>query len=252
MQTFVARTQNAGQLNYALWMGEELKADTKFGSILTYGVPIARTLGRTYFQLGRYNEAVGLLETSALTERSPWRPLWRPVQRAFLFIDFAYLGDAYRKLGRVSESRRILELGLALKFNSAKVHDPAQAARAAVRGELGFTVMAEGKFSEAETLFRHALKEYDAEPSAVNRWDLHRPRARIVIGLGQALAGQGKFAEAEPVVTEGISTLMADRKTLRGDPTLKVREALEAVVQVYRAAGKPEKAAEWEVRREEL
>jgi hypothetical protein len=87
---------------------------------------------------------------------------------------------------------------------------------------------------------------------AVNGWDLHRPRARIVIGLGQALAGQEKFAEAEPEVIEGFSTLMANRKTLRGDTTLMVREALEAVVQVYRAAGKPEQAAEWEKKRGEL
>jgi hypothetical protein len=82
--------------------------------------------------------------------------------------------------------------------------------------------------------------------------DLHRPRARIVSGLGQALAGQGKFADAEPVVIEGFSTLMANRKILRGDTTLMAREALDAVVQFYRAAGKPEKAEEWERKKAEL
>jgi len=62
----------------------------------------------------------------------------------------------------------------------------------------------------------------------------------------------GPRPEAEPVVIEGFSTLMANRKTLRGDTTLMVREAIEAVVQVYRAAGKPDIAAEWEQKMNEL
>ena len=105
--------------------------------------------------------------------------------------------------------------------------DRAQTARAAVRGELGFTAMAESKFTEAEALFRKALMEYDAEPAAVNRWDLHRPRGRMVIGLGQALAGQGRFPEAEPLVVEGFLDLTANRKALWGDSTMMLRESLE-------------------------
>ena len=70
--------------------------------------------------------------------------------------------------------------------------------------------------------------------------------------MGQALARQGKLADAEPLLVEGITELISRRETFWGDPTLMLREALDAVVQFYRAAGKLDQAVEWEARREEL
>lgn len=251
MLFFVQRAHATGRVQHTVPMGEELNADPKFGSILTYGPPVARSLGYTYYDLGRYAEAASLLENNAMSERSPWRPLWRSVQRALLFVDLACAGDAHRHLGNLAKSRSILEAGLAREIDTGEEHDPSQAARAAVRGELGYTAMAEGKFAEAESLFREALEEYDAEP-AVNQWDKHRPRGRIVSGLGQALAGQGKFVEAEPLIVEGFGDLVAKRKTFWGDPTRLLHEAHEAVVRVYRDAGEPDKAAEWELKKADL
>jgi tetratricopeptide (TPR) repeat protein len=244
MLGFVTRVQADGRLRCALPMAEELNADVKFASRLSFGPPSARMLGRIYFDLGRYAEAASLMKTSALTERSSWRP----VQRAMQFVDFAYAGDAYRRLGRFAESRQFLEMGLARKSNRG---DPAEAACAAVRAELGYTAMAEGNLAEAERLFREALQEYDTVPP-INQWNNVRPRGRISSGLGQALAGQGKLAEAEPLLVAGFSELVAQRHTLWGDPSWLLREMLEAVVQFYRAAGKPEKAAEWELKKADL
>jgi hypothetical protein len=116
---------------------------------------------------------------------------------------------------------------------------------------LGYTAMAEGEFAEAEALFREALNECDAAP-AIDNWEKLSPRGRMESGLGQALVGQGKFAEAEPLLVAGFSELVAQRHTLWGDPTWMVREALDAVVQFYRLAGKAEKAAEWERKNADL
>jgi hypothetical protein len=66
-----------------------------------------------------------------------------------------------------------------------------------------------------------------------------------VSGLGQALAGQGKFAEAEPLVVQAFEELKAKEHHIAGDGSGIVREALDAVIAVYRAWGKPEKLAEW-------
>jgi hypothetical protein len=95
------------------------------------------------------------------------------------------------------------------------------------------------------------LKEYDAAPS-INQWNRVRPRGRIISGLGQALAGQGKLAEAERLVVAGFSDLVAQRATLWGDPSWMLREALDAVVRFYHAAGKPDQAAEWERKKAEV
>jgi tetratricopeptide (TPR) repeat protein len=251
MQWFAFRARAVGRLDYAVAMGEALRADVKFGSVLSYGPPIARALGYTYHDLGRYDEAASLLEVTVLPERSPWRPRWRSVDRAHLFVDTAFLGDSYRKLGRMADSRRILEAGLARKVDALAENDWAQGSRAAVRGELAYTAMAEGRFAEAEALFRAALKEYESM-QLQNQWEKARPRGRIVIGLGQVLARQGKLADAELLLVEGITELIARRETFSGDPTLMLREALDAVVQFYRDVGKPEQVAEWEAKKEEL
>jgi hypothetical protein len=73
-----------------------------------------------------------------------------------------------------------------------------------------------------------------------------------VSGFGQALAGQGQFAEAERMIVQGFSELVENRKSFRGDPALMLHEALDAVVEFYRRAGDAEKAAEWERKRTEL
>jgi tetratricopeptide (TPR) repeat protein len=249
MQFFAWRNHVGGRLRHALPMAEQLNADVKFGSVLTYGPPIERTLGRIYYDLGHYEKGVALLEHTALTGQSAGRPLWTSPQRENLYTDCAYLGDAYRNLNRLTESRRILEMGLAEKLDIGEEHDRAQDARAAVRGELGYTALSEEKFTDAEALLREALDEYSAELARggpTYQWIKHRPRGRIVSGLGQALAGQGKFAEAEPLVIGGFSELMANRETFWGDPTRMCREAGEAVVRFYRAWDKPDKAVQWE------
>ena len=161
------------------------------------------------------------------------------------------MGDAYRELGQPADSRRILEEGLARTFETEEENDPAQLARAAVRSELGYTAMAEGRFAEAEALFSTALNEYDSGP-AVSRWDRLRPRGRVISGLGRALAGQGKFVQAEPLVIAEFSELKANGEIFFGDRTRMLHAALDAIVQVYRAAGKPDQAAEWERKRAEL
>jgi len=86
----------------------------------------------------------------------------------------------------------------------------------------------------------------------VNRWNNLRPRGRVVSGLGQALSGQGKVLDAEALVVEGYLDLKANRPTFIGDRSGMLREALDAVVQVYRTTDRPDKAMEWEQQRIEL
>ena len=63
--------------------------------------------------------------------------------------------------------------------------------------------------------------------------------------MGASLAGQKKYAEAEPLLLEGYQS-MAARKNRMGVPDLYYLDlAREWLVQLYEAWGKPEKAAEW-------
>jgi hypothetical protein len=66
--------------------------------------------------------------------------------------------------------------------------------------------------------------------------------------LGGALAGQGRYGEAEPLVVEGYEGLK-DRaaKVPRTAPPF-LSEAAGRVVRLYEAWGKPEQAAAWKAR----
>ena len=58
--------------------------------------------------------------------------------------------------------------------------------------------------------------------------------------LGDALAGEGKFGEAEPLLLNGYANLKDNPQA----PDLPKRQALQRIVKLYEAWGKLDKAAE--------
>jgi hypothetical protein len=105
--------------------------------------------------------------------------------------------------------------------------------------DLALSYLSQGKFAQSEPLAREALEFYRNKQLE----DWQRFRAETL--LGASLAGQKKYAEAEPLLLEGYRG-MAGRKNRIGVPYWyhldRVREWL---VQLYQAWGKPVKAAEW-------
>ena len=61
--------------------------------------------------------------------------------------------------------------------------------------------------------------------------------------LGGSLSGQGKYAEAEPLLVEGYEKMAPPKAA-----AIRKREALERVIKLYEAWGKPDKAAAWRMR----
>jgi hypothetical protein len=63
--------------------------------------------------------------------------------------------------------------------------------------------------------------------------------------LGASLAGQKKYAEAEPLLLEGYQGMLI-RKDQMGDwDWPHIDRTREWIVQLYQARGQPAKAAEW-------
>ena len=170
-------------------------------------------------------------------------------------VDVAALGDCYRTTNRVTESHQVLatELaGLEAKIGKAGPIPPV----AFVRCQFGLTLLREGRFAEAEAVLRQSLADYDRYEMRPLNLRLH-PRQRAVSGLGQALAGQGKFAEAEPLVVQAFQELQANAPRLAGNAPGMVREALDAVIALYTgwAESDPSKkpiVAAWRMRLEEF
>ena len=64
--------------------------------------------------------------------------------------------------------------------------------------------------------------------------------------LGGALLGQKKYADAEPLLLAGYEGMKQREKTIPPqDKDLRLREALERLVQLYEATDKKDEAAKW-------
>jgi tetratricopeptide (TPR) repeat protein len=165
-------------------------------------------------------------------------------------VDLAGLGACYRATHRLADAHRVLAASIASFPATAGLESDKQPIEF-VLCEFGLTLVQEARFAEAESTLRDALAHYDSTPP--NPLGLRlRPRQRAVMGLGQALAGQGKFAEAEPMVVQAFDELSANKQRIAGDRSGIAREACEAVLAVYTAWGKPEKIVEWQTKLSEL
>ena len=63
--------------------------------------------------------------------------------------------------------------------------------------------------------------------------------------LGAAMAGQKKYADAEPLLVSGYEGMSQHQATTTSPTRFTVEQAGEAVVNLYQDWGKPEKAVEW-------
>ncbi|MBW8877621.1 MAG: serine/threonine protein kinase [Acidobacteria bacterium] len=108
--------------------------------------------------------------------------------------------------------------------------------RAVFLRHLAAALAAQGKGREAEPLAREALAIFRAESNS--RW--RASDAESV--LGSCLAAQGRYAEAEPLLLGSYPILKADPEGARYAPA-----ALQRIVGLYTAWGRPERAAAWRV-----
>jgi hypothetical protein len=63
--------------------------------------------------------------------------------------------------------------------------------------------------------------------------------------LGGSLLGQGRTAEAEPLVVQGYEGMKARESRIAVPERFRLREAAERVVHLYEEWGKPAQAATW-------
>ncbi|MBI3862455.1 MAG: protein kinase [Planctomycetia bacterium] len=105
--------------------------------------------------------------------------------------------------------------------------------------DLGWNRLQQRKYAEAEMPLRECVTI--CEQKHANHWI----RFEATSLLGAALAGQKKFAEAEPLLIAGCEGLQARHADLPWDGRPRVTNALGRLVQLYDAWGKKDKADEW-------
>ena len=108
---------------------------------------------------------------------------------------------------------------------------------AAAMAMLGFDLIKQKKWSQAEPLIRESLAiRAKTQPDA---WSTFASRSM----LGDALLGQGKATEAEPFIVSGYKGLTEREATIPLAGKGGVADAAERVIRLYDVLGRPDKAA---------
>jgi eukaryotic-like serine/threonine-protein kinase len=116
-----------------------------------------------------------------------------------------------------------------------------------VMADSAHALLLAGRFAEAESESRTCLAL--REKLIPDDWRTFNAQSM----LGACLLGQKKYAEAEPLLLSGYEGLkQREDKILASVRQLRLREALERLVQLYQATGQREKATEWKRRLDEL
>jgi tetratricopeptide (TPR) repeat protein len=137
------------------------------------------------------------------------------------------LAIAYRLAGRADEGSRLYQ---------QNPNSPSHAAELAVRGS---TLLLQNKPAEAELVFRASLAiRQKAQPDDWTTFD-------TMSLLGEALLAQKKFAEAEPQLVSGYEGLKRHQESIPAQEKSHLTQALERLVRLYEAWGKPDEAAKW-------
>jgi eukaryotic-like serine/threonine-protein kinase len=106
---------------------------------------------------------------------------------------------------------------------------------------LGATLVAQGRFKEAEPLLREAHDIF-AQATALPRVPWYKPDVQSA--LGAALAGLRRFDEAEPLLVAGYEGLRDSPVA----PPAHLRVSIERLVSFYVASGRAEQAMVWRTR----
>ncbi|HEV3277262.1 MAG TPA: serine/threonine-protein kinase [Terriglobia bacterium] len=188
-------------------------------------------LASDYFVQGKYAQAEALYSQTLDLRRR----LLGPEHPSTLFIIWS-LALVYQREGEYSSAETYAAQGLAGRRHALGSEHPDTMQSAA---DLALAYVSQGKFTESEPLAREAL-EFNRKKQP-DDW----PRFRAESLLGASLAGEKKYAEAEPLLLEGYQGMLARKDQMDVPNWYHLDRAREWIVQLYQAWGKPAKAAEW-------
>jgi hypothetical protein len=142
----------------------------------------------------------------------------------------------YQRHGEYALAEVYATQALAGRRQAASSELPATMSSAA---DLALAYQSQQKFAQSETLAREALEFYRTKQPD----DWQRFRAESL--LGASLSGQKRYAEAEPLLLEGYQGMLTRKGRMPVPGWYHLDRAREWIVELYRAWGKPMKAAEW-------
>ncbi len=238
--SWLTSMQNLGQ-TYA-GLGKFAQADTVFTQILeikrrVLGAEHPSTLnamnglGAAYSGEGKYAQAESLLAQVVETRRRVQGP-----EHPDTLSSANTLAVVYRNQGKWAQAEALFAQVL---DGRRRALGPEHIDTLRTTNNLAMTYQFQGRSAQAEPLLREALPLF--EKNAPDHWE----RFQCQSLLGAAMAGQKKFAAAEPVLLAGYQGMLERKTRIPALEWSSLRWAGESLVELYRAWGKPAKTAEW-------
>jgi len=109
---------------------------------------------------------------------------------------------------------------------------------------LGWNLLQQRKWAEAEKVLRECL--HIRQEKRPDHWSTDNTRSM----LGGALLGQKRYPEAEPLLREGYQGLKDRADQIPPEARKRILEAVDRLVELYTALGKPEDVKKWQTERE--
>ena len=188
-------------------------------------------LANVYAAQGKYAQAEALYRRTLEIRRRVLGP-----EHPDTLSTISYFAEMYQRQGQYALAETYAAQALAGRRHALGSEHPDTMASAA---SLALAYQSQGKFAESEALAHEAVEfNRKRQPDDWQRFDAESL-------LGASLAGQKKYAEAEPLLLEGYQGIAGRKDRIDVQDWYHVDLARERIVQLYQAWGKPAKAAEW-------
>lgn len=153
------------------------------------------------------------------------------------------LQDAYIRAGRVDDAIALIKERIEEARTTMPADDPQLAG---LMASAGLTLLQTKAWTEAEPILRECLKIRELKkPDA---WSTFNTKSM----LGGALLGQQKYPEAEPLLRAGYEGMKEQADKIPPQAKVRLGEALDRLIALAEATGKPDEAKAWRDERAKL
>ena len=148
------------------------------------------------------------------------------------------LADTYRRQGQYDKAEHMLA---DLANSRRRVLGPQHRDTAATLVLLGRVRIQQKKYADAESPLREATTLY--ENTLPDVWQRYLCKGL----LGASLAGQGRYAESEPLLIDGYQGMLQREASIAVDNRSVLGQAADWILRLYQDWDQPEKVAKWRI-----
>jgi tetratricopeptide (TPR) repeat protein/serine/threonine protein kinase len=232
--------QMVGQRDKALPLLEQAlaKQKEKLGPDHPFTLTTMSNLGNAYRAAGQPEKALPLLEQALAKKTDKLGP-----DHPGTLATMLHLARAYQAAGQLEKALPLLERALAKRREKLAPDHPDTLLTMNILADV---YQARGDLAKAQPILRECLtRRQQKQPEA---WLTFYTQSQ----LGATLLGQKQYAAAEPLLRAGYEGLNQRQAQIPAYAKKYLAEALDRLVQLYDAWGKPDEAARWRAELDKL